>query len=62
MTQFQASFETFPDGTFLLRLRTPDRADDIILTGHKNFDLDEYAKIKEIFPETLKFSAYRKVG
>ena len=60
MTQFQARLETFPDGTFALCIRA--HGDDIILTGHKNFDLDEYAKIKEIFPETLKFSAYRKVG
>ena len=59
MTSFQARFETFPDGTFVLAIRT--HGDDIILTGNKNFDLDEYAKIKEIFPETLKFSAYRKV-
>jgi hypothetical protein len=62
MTQFQARLETLPDGSFALTIRAPDRDDDIVLHGHENFDLDEYAKIKEIFPETLKFSAYRKVG
>jgi hypothetical protein len=62
MTQFQARLEAFPDGSFALTIRTPDWGDDIVLHGHKNFDFDEYAKIKEIFPETLKFSAYRKVG
>jgi len=62
MTSFQARFEMFPDGTFALCLRTNSYGNDLVLTGHKNFDLDEYAKIKDIFPETLKFSAYRKVG